>query len=212
MNRFLIVSGIVISSLLAARAIAEESRDQKADPKRMIPLLEIITTGPQKDLRSIDDVVGPAEAYNSFMMRFRNVGDGSSNVFLVDAKKFRDALDASTNVLFGSRSANTAATQDKPKPARGSHWLVAYLGTAPSSPTWWSVESVSVDKSKVVLSYRKTKPRPATRDVRRYYYWIPLGKLDPGAYELELIDADTGTVTLMRRVEVAANTETGGAQ
>jgi hypothetical protein len=212
MKRFLIVVGIAISFLASEFGIAEESREQNENQKRTIPLSEIITTGPQKELQSIDNVVGQAEAYNGFMMRFRNVGDGGSNVFLVDANKLRDALDASSNVLFGSRSADTPAPVDKRNPEQGSHWLIAYLGSAPSNPTWWTVESVSVEKGKVVLNYRKTKPRPATRDVRRYFYWIPLSKLDPGTYELKLIDADNKAVTLMRRVEVTETDEGGKTQ
>lgn len=200
MNRLIVFAGVSAGLLASAYATADESRDEK----RTIPLSEIITTSPQKDLRSIDDVVGPKEAYNSYMMRFRNVSDGSSNVFLVDAKKIRDALDASSNVLFGSRSTDTPASQDKPNPERGSHWLVAFLGSGPSNPVWWTLESVSVKKGKVTLSYRKSKPRPATHDVRPYYFWIPLGKLDPGAYDVQLFDAEKGLVSLMRRVEVSA--------
>ncbi len=199
MKLSLMFVGIAICLLLAARVMAEEPADQK----RTIPLSEIVTTGPQKDLRSIDDVVGPTEAYNSFMMRFRNAGDGSSNVFLVDAKKIRDALEASANVLFGSRSAETPASQDKPKPERGSHWLVVYLGSGPSNPVWWTVESVTVDKGKVIFTYHKSKPQPATDDVRRYYYWVPLGKLDATNYDIQMYDSDKTAVTLMRRVEVS---------
>jgi hypothetical protein len=203
---------LIAVCLLCRVGVAKESSNTNVDEKRPISLSEIITIGPQKDLRSIDDVVGPEEAYNPFMMRFRNVDYGSSNVFLVDAIKFRDALGASANVLFGSRSADTPAAQDKPKPERGSHWLVAYLGSGPSNPVWWVVESVSVEKGKVTLNCRKTKPRPATRDVRKYFFWIPLGKLDPGIYELQLVDADNAAVTLMRRVNVPATNEGGERQ
>jgi len=212
MRRSMMIAGIAAGLLAIAHKMADETRAQNANQKRTIPLSEIITTGPQKDLQNIDSVLGQAEAYDGFMMRFRNVDDGSSNVFLVDAIKLRGALAASSNVLFGSRSADTPAPKERPNPERGSHWLIAYLGTGPSEPTWWTVESVIVDKAKVILSYRKTKPRPATDDVRVYFYWIPLGKLDRGDYQVELVDADKGAVTLMRRVEVTAIPERGGAQ
>jgi hypothetical protein len=146
------------------------------------------------------------------MMKFRNVGDGSSNIFLVDAPKLRDALDASSNVLFGSRSADTPAPVDTPEPERGSHWLVAYLGTGPSTPTLWIIEGVRVGEGKVVVSYNRPKPQPATDDARRYHFWIPLGKLDSGTYDLQLFDTGKKLITLMRRVEVLSDTERGKSQ
>jgi hypothetical protein len=209
MKTLFIFVGFAVGFFVFARAIAEESRDQNAIQTRTIPLSEIITTGPQENLQNIDKVVGEAEAYDGFMMRFRNVGDGSSNVFLVHANNLRDALNASSNVLFGSRSADFPAPVDTPDPPHGSHWLVAYLGTGPSEPTWWAVESVRVQKSKVVLAYRKPKPGSAADDVRRYYYWIPLGQLNPNTYEIQLVDLDKAAVTLMRRVEVVPATEIG---
>jgi hypothetical protein len=42
----------------------------------------------------------------------------------------------------------------------------------------------------------------STADIHYYYYWVPLGKLDDGVYNLELFDTDLKAVTLMRRVEI----------
>jgi hypothetical protein len=38
--------------------------------------------------------------------------------------------------------------------------------------------------------------------MHRFYYWVPLGKLNPGVYAVELYDSGLEAVTLMRRVEV----------
>jgi hypothetical protein len=209
MNRLLVVAGIAISLLESTRVMAGDSQRPDAKGQRTIPLSEVVTTGSQKGLQNIDEVIGEAEAYNEFMMRFRNVKDGSSNLLLVDAKELGHALNASSNVLFGSHPADKPAAEDKPKPKRGSHWLVAYLGSGPSNPTQWVVDSVSVEKGRIILNYHKAKTMSATKDMRRYFFWIPLGKLAPGNYELQLVDSENGAVTLMRRVEVAATGDGG---
>lgn len=212
MKHVLWMVGIAGCLLMTAYVKAEESQDPKVEEARTIPLTEIVTTSPQKGLRNIDDVLGPAEAYNTFMARFRNVTDGSSNAFLVDAIELRDALNASSRVLFGSRSADTPAPVNTPNAVRGRLWLVAYLGSGPSNPTWWTIESVRVAKGKVVLNYHRPKPQPATADVWRYLYWIPLGNLQPASYEVQLIDADTNALTLLRRVEITGTVAKGDTQ
>lgn len=211
MKRLAFVVGLAISLLFDAGASAETPKAESE--AATIPLSEIVTTSPQKGMQQIRDVLqqkGNAqepETADGYLRQLLSGTNGGSNVFLVDAATIYDALSASYSILVGSRSADTPVAVNTPKPKRGGHWLIAYLGSGPSDPTWWSIESVSVDKGKVVLSYRKSKSRSATRDLRRYYYWIPLRKLDPGIYELELVDADNGSVTLMRRVEITATPE-----
>lgn len=174
-----------------------------------IPLASILTTSPQQGM------LHPREVFHEQSKDRKNVvtngylrqilqgtKGGASNIFLVDATNVNDAVNASFSVLVGARGADTPAPVNKPDPVRGSHWLVAYLGTGPSSPTWWVVESVVVDGSTVRLTYRKTRPTAATRDAHQYYYWVPLPTLDPGSYELKLYTSDRNLVTLMRRVEM----------
>jgi hypothetical protein len=146
------------------------------------------------------------------LQQLSDLSRGSSNVFLVDANNFYDALSASFSILAGSNKPDTPPRVTKSKPERRSHWLVAYFGPGPSTPTWWTIERVIVDEGKVVLSYRRSKPQPATDDVRPYYYWIPLAKLNAGPYELQLFDADKNATTLMRRVDVGSTDEKGGKQ
>lgn len=208
MKWFLLGGGITIGLLLYSWTIAANPQDSAAKERRAIPLTEIVTTSPQKGLQSVRDVLQQnknarqPDAADGYLRQLLSGSNGSSNVFLVDAPNIYGALSASFSILVGGRSADTPALVNTPDPPHGGHWLVAYLGAGPSNPTWWTLESVSVEKGKVILSYRPSKPSAATDDVHQYYYWIPLGKLDSGVYELQLVDADKAAITLMRRVEV----------
>lgn len=182
-----------------------------------IPLSSILTTSPQVGMVQVREAFPQTsdDRKNVFTKGYlqrllHEAKGGASNAFLVDATDASDAIDASFRVLVASGGAEIPVPINKPDPLLGNHWLVVYLGSGPSNPTWWTVESVIVDKARVVLSYRKPKPQPATDDIRRYYYWVPLGKLDFGAFEIQLFDADEGAVTLMRRVEVGRTTEREG--
>jgi hypothetical protein len=128
---------------------------------------------------------------------------GASNAFLVDAANLNDAIGATGRILLGSRAADIPASSEL-GPVSGSQWLVAFLGAAHSSPVRWTVENVTVTENRIRLTFRKPESAIATSDVHRYYYWVPLGKLAPGTYEVELFDADEKAVTLMRRVKVSA--------
>jgi len=212
MNSVSMTSGIALGMLAFAYAMADESRGERTKQERTIPLSEIVTTSPQKDLQSVKyvwekDKTQTPEAFDNFMRQIQTASKGSSNIFLVDATNIHDAMSATFSMLVGLRSADTPAPVKTAQPKRGSHWLVAYLGSGPTNPTWWTIESVQVSEGKLVLSYRKSKPMPATDDVHPYYYWIALGKLSPGAYKVQLFDTDKGVVTLMRRVEVTSINE-----
>ena len=104
---------------------------------------------------------------------------GASNAFLVDAMGKNAAIAASVSVLVGSRTADSAVTVNTPHPLRGSHWLVVYLGTGPSNPTCWKVVEARVEGKTITFSYLKSPPSPASKDLHRYYYWVPLNELSP---------------------------------
>lgn len=205
MTWLMMLCRIAAGLVLIAQTTATETGGEK-DDERKISLSEIVTTSPQKGLQPVRDVLakkGDAQATEGYLSRILTGSNGSSNAFLVDATNIYDALQASSTILDGARSADTPAPVNTSQPTRGSHWLVAYLGTGPSSPTWWTIESVTIHKGKIVLKYRMSKPSPTTADLNPYYYWIPIGKLPLGAYEIKLVDADQAAVSLMRRIEVA---------
>ncbi len=174
-----------------------------------IPLNEIVTTGPQnglqhgRDLFQQDESEHKRRSVEEYLRQIQSIARGSSNVFLVDATNIFDAISASFSILVGTRSADTPAPVNTAEPIRGSHWLVAYLGSGPSSPSWWKVEETKIAGNTITFSYRKTLPSPATKDIHPYFYWIPLGNLSPGAYEIRLFDTHLQVTSLLRRVEVS---------
>jgi hypothetical protein len=81
---------------------------------------------------------------------------------------------------------------------------VAYLGNAHSDPLRWIVEGAAMDRGKIRLTYREPQSFIGTADSYPYFYWVPLGKVPPGVYQVELFDSGEKAVTLMRRVRVEA--------
>jgi hypothetical protein len=154
-------------------------------------------------MRYFNDVL-PTDVGSEYQRKFIGITSNASNVFLVDAANEYDAINASASVLFGPFSADTAATVNAPDPKPGSHWFVVYLGAGPSTPTWFLVESATVQGNTIRLIYSKAAAATQiTADIRRYYFWIPLGKLEPGTYIVELYDSNVNAVTLSRRVYVS---------
>ncbi len=173
---------------------------------REIPLAEVFSTVRQEGLqyvgsgRRIVDGKMVAQDYATAMDSLTRDRGGASNSFIVDASTIGDAIKATQRVLAGYRSA------DKPVPSfnveTGSYWLAVYLGCGQSEPRRWIVESVTVSGSTIRLAYRQPQAKGQTTDIVHYYYWVPIGAVDDGAYTLELYDTDLKAVTLMRRVEV----------
>ena len=204
MTKLIVIFRVALGMATIAIVAATETRGEKEGQRRIL-LSEIVTTSPQKGLQPVRDVLakkGDAKTAEGYLNKLLTGTNGSSNAFLVDATNIFDALQASSTILIGSRSADIPGTVDTSQPRRGSHWLVVYLGTGPSNPTWWTIESVSIQKGTIDLTYRTSKPGPTTADLYPYFYWIPIGKLPAGAYDVKLIDAERSAVTMMRRVEV----------
>jgi len=200
--------GCVAACLIVVNAVAVEANENEKKA-RTIPLSTIVTTSPQAGLQPIHEVFekkGNAQGAEEFLQKNCRSRNGSSNVFMVDADTILDALSASARILVGSRSADTSAQKDGPSVSSESHWIVVYFGIGPSDPTWWTLENVAVENRKVLVRYRHAKKgQPVTKDLHPYYFWIPIGKLDSGVYELSLVDAEKGEAILQRRVAIALN-------
>lgn len=174
-------------------------------------LSDMLTTSGQQGMQQVGEVFRRAgnekenEVTNGYLQQVYEASrQGASNVFLVDATNLHDAVRASASIFAGARSASTPAPVNTGRAIRGSHWIVIYLGTSHSDPLRWTVDSAVVIGKKIRLTYREPQSFIGTADSHPYYYWIPLGKLDPETYEVELFDADEKAVTLMRRVKVEA--------
>jgi hypothetical protein len=179
---------LLITALLLATDIRQKS---------------IYSTSPQAGMQRAS---GEIKRDGSFVDTFgrelnelkRETKSGASNVFLVEAKGIDGAVMASRFVLAGLNPVG--------KPARvyeqaGDHWLVVYLGTSHSGPAW-ELDSVKVDGNRIRFAYHLPRAGGGPKDLHPYFYWVPLGELKPGKYQLELFDGED--VTLMRRVEVRA--------
>jgi hypothetical protein len=158
-----------------------------------VPMSSIISTNPQKGMRLLTDAF-PAGDGKEYQKKFADFNSNASNVFLVDANSERAAISASVRIWFGPRSPATSKS--------GNQWLVAFLGIGPSGPRWYEVTNVDVAGDKVRLSYRTPKPSIVSKDVRQYFFWVPLGELKPGTYYVELYDEGLKAAVLSRRVEV----------
>jgi hypothetical protein len=184
-----------------------------SEPKQStIPLSSIISTSGQDELqatssgiRTVDGKREYAYPIGEALQRFSEMtkGQGASNIFLVDAPNDSAAIAVSGSVFAGYRSADYPATLNQPNSPRGNHWLVVFAGIAGSGPVRWIVEDVAVSTGRIRFSYHKNPIGESTDDVHYYYYWVPLGKLEDGIYNLELYETKQKAVTLMRRVEVA---------
>ena len=184
--------------LAANTALADESRE--------IPLSSMTTTSGQKGLQHTTAARGADGKYiakhGGYLDHINRASLGPSNIFMVDAPDIDEAVAASSSGFLGGRSADQPVPVNRPDPQRGTYWLVAYLGLAGSSPANWTVESVTVTGSKIRFAYHKSKNGADTKNSWQYIYWVPLGILKKGTYDLELYDSERETVRLVRKVDV----------
>jgi len=134
-------------------------------------------------------------------------GGVAPNMFLVDAPDASSAIEKSSNVFAGDRSADIPVSVNQRNPARGSHWLVVFLGIAGSDPIRWYVDSVSVHHRQVRFNYHRNPMEDSSSDLHYYLYWVPLGTLEQGIYQLELCDVGVQAITVTRRVVIKKKSE-----
>lgn len=128
-------------------------------------------------------------------------GLGASTIFLVRGTNITEAIKATRWVMTGGRSADDAtASDDKNKQAN--LWVAVYMGVSGSSPPAWALEGVTVATNTVSVRVVRRKGASETKDMHPYWYWVPLNRNETGLYRLELTDAGSREVLLMRRVDV----------
>ncbi|WP_145107528.1 hypothetical protein [Botrimarina mediterranea] len=178
---------LLLLLLMAAPCAAEE-----------IPLSEVISTSRQTGLQPVAEALSQIDGATD-LEPFRRYRNGASNLFFVEAKKLDEALLASRDLILGSRGAGVPVRHRK---ASGEFWIVAYLGAGPSNPCWWVIDACVIENQTLRISYHSAAPSAGTKDLHQYWYWASLGKLQPGAYILELYDTKEECETLTRRVIV----------
>ncbi len=172
---------------------AADTASQKTEEVKKIPLESVFSTDMQPGLKLVERGRHSVEKLHECASRI-----GASNVFLAQCDDVQTAVDVTSYVFGGGQSA------DKPVTARlrsdsAQYWLVAYLGVSGSGGAW-RIKSAEVSQSSVRLAYTPVGSR--VNDVHPYFFWVPLGKLEPRAYTIELFDTKQEQVVLSRRVIV----------
>ena len=169
------------------------------EPKpREIPLETVYSTSGQKQLRAI------WKEHDALTQQALKTLDdphnrGLDNLALVRGRTISEAVWACERAFRGNAGAS-AAWHPEGAPSE-EIWLVVYLGTAGSNGPAYHVKSVTIMKNTIRFSYEWTD-QAVTDDEHPYYYWIPLGKLPTGVYQLEQFNVKDDVVKLSRRVKV----------
>jgi hypothetical protein len=208
---------LVMALAMSSCSTKSEPPSPRSDPtkgeeeSREIPLSSVATTSSQfgREQMSIAyrDEGGQRKYTNKYGGYLAQIletisGHGASNVFLADAPDIDGAVGAAAGSIIGGRSADRPIPLNQSNRPTGNYWLVAYLGVGSSSGPAFIVDKATVQGAKIRLSYHNPKLTTATADIVPYLYWVPLGKLADGTYDLELYDSGRDLLTLMRRVVV----------
>lgn len=160
-----------------------------------IPLESVYFTGPQAGVRSLPSEPGDRASKLFLALSTKTKGIGASTAFLASGKDLEAAMSSSLSVLTeGRRADHLLAAPDEPRVQP--RWLVAYLGSGEDGA--YKLVSVSHREN----CFRVTYARLAKAENRQHFIFCPLGPLGPGEYFLELCEADSGEITLMRRVRI----------
>ena len=84
-------------------------------------------------------------------------------------------------------------------------WLAAYLGSDGSVPSAFRLRAIEVNGKTIRVEYERDESPVRSADLRNYLIWAPLGRVEAGAYTLELFDAAAEQVTRSRTLLVTVN-------
>lgn len=143
----------------------------------------------------------PLRGGEDFSEICRRTQSGASSIILVRGKDISEAVKAARQIFVHGFWADIPARAEA-QCKTNELWVVGYLGRASSSPAIWVVDSADVRGKTIRVSYRRRNPEVRADGTIHYFFWVPVGKLEPGGRTLELYDADRKEVTLMRRVIV----------
>jgi hypothetical protein len=182
---------------LAAPARTDNPGDKKAQGKQ-IPLNLIYSSEPQKGVKPIrEHNKGCANELQELLGKGSSLG--ASNLFLTRGDDVAAAVLATWQVFTASVGVNHPVALD-PKSKSGQYWLVVYFGRSGSTPPRWQVSSVDLKENTVRLVF--SEDHPESDDSNPYFVWVPLGKLAPGSYTLELVNGAQQQTVLSRQVKI----------
>ena len=84
-------------------------------------------------------------------------------------------------------------------------WLAAYLGSDGSVPSAFRLRAIEVNGKTIRVEYERDESPVRSADLRNYLIWVPLGRVEAGAYTLELFDTAAERVTRSRTLLVMVN-------
>ncbi len=199
LTQWLLMGTGVAIGVIALSSCAPAPRTEEM---RLIPLESAYSTngqeGLQPVLRRLDEPCGKAldQMYQG------SYGMGTSNLLLVRGEDITAAVKATRWAFLGGRSADMPVDPEDGSMG-GSLWVVVYFGTAGSGPPAWLVHGIEVKGRTVRVTFSKPNRPVSTADVHQYFLWAPLGHVEPGAFTLELYDAEKTDVALLRHVTIA---------
>lgn len=171
--------------------------DKKAKGKE-IPLREIYYTLDQPGVKWLLFDENCPKEMNALNESVRQLG--ASNLFLARGDNSTAAIKATWEVFCKGQS----VAEPVPRLASSrsdQFWLTAFLGSTGSHGAWL-LKSAYIDGKTIRLNYSQEKEEMMFLDLHPHFVWVPLGKLEPGNYALELFEVNEKRVTLMRRVTI----------
>jgi hypothetical protein len=160
-----------------------------------IPLNSIYSTIEQEGLKGV--AISDKFVQQAIVDSFIELGPRISNLFVVDGT-ISDAITQSLKMQGKARIYVRDKGEAKPL------WLVVFFGYSSSSPRKWALNSVERGEGKIRVNY--SLPRDTnqirTANLVPRFLWVPLEHQKTGKYVLELVNASTDEVSLMRRVEI----------
>lgn len=181
---------------------------------RKISLGSVVCTTGQQGLTKISNAFsmepdGIKETAASILKDiYTQCNSGASNVILVRGHNLLQALGSTRQILCGSGTAAEVGQHHSFNAEKV--WLVVYLGINGSEPPRWLVDAVEVSGKVVRFTYKKWPPPKLKKGEHhvvstgpcQFFFWAPIGSLEPGDYSVQLFDADKNLVTLSRLVTV----------
>jgi hypothetical protein len=166
----------------------------QTDETRPIPLNTVYATFNQEGLKSVD-TAAHREGLGEISSMLQ---EGSQQLVLCLGSDLAAAVKGSASsfsIPEESFATISGATTD-------TLWLVAYLGSDGSLPPAYQVRYIETTGKTIRVAYERDGSPVRSCDLRAYVVWVPLGRVEEGAYALELFDVAAQKVTLAKLWQV----------
>lgn len=174
----------------------------KAKEPVQIDLNDVYSTIEMKGLKKarVDNPAADGNDLEVISRAARRVG--ASNIFLVRGDSIAEVLFATRTLYGDGMNGNGKPIVGHEVKKRGEVWVGAFLGNSFTSPAAYAIHRIELDGQTIRVVF--SQPRGAQADdMGPYFIWAKIGKLEPGKYQLELVNADQkDEVVMCRKIEV----------